>query len=127
MNRWRLAAHITVPESHLDKTYHARVNILRHTVLMALRYEAFDESAERLAVKSAHELRRGDKNAWLEIVLSEGQPPDLPHPRGADAWVVRDFRHRDEARIVARYRDAVLCELDVRFANNFVATNTTTR
>ena len=31
------------------------------------------DRGENLSVKSARELRRGDRNAWLEIVLDEGR------------------------------------------------------
>ena len=32
-----------------------------------------DDEGERLSAKDVHELRRGEKNAWLEIVLDEGR------------------------------------------------------
>jgi len=41
-------------------------------LLDALR-DGVDENGERLAVKAVRELRRGEKTAWLEIVLDEGR------------------------------------------------------
>ncbi len=67
------AARITAPESHFDKTYHVQIDRLPDAVLLAALHEGIDDQGERLAVKSARELRRGDKHAWLEIVLDEGR------------------------------------------------------
>ncbi len=67
------AARITAPESHLDKTYHVQIDRLPDAALLAALHDGIDDDGERLAVKSARELRRGDKNAWLEIVLDEGR------------------------------------------------------
>ena len=67
------AARITAPESHLDKTYHVQIDRLPDAALLAALHEGIGDHGDRLAVKSARELRRGDKNAWLEIVLDEGR------------------------------------------------------
>ncbi|MFI4970228.1 MAG: pseudouridine synthase [Lysobacterales bacterium] len=67
------AARITAPESHLDKTYHVQIDRRPDAVLLAALHKGIGDHGERLAVKSARELRRGDKNAWLEIVLDEGR------------------------------------------------------
>ena len=67
------AARLTDPVSHLDKTYHVQIDRLPDADLLErLRAGvAFDD--EVLAAKSVRELRRGAKNAWLEIVLDEGR------------------------------------------------------
>ena len=67
------AAAITAPESTLDKTYHVQIDRLPDAGLLdALRNGIVDEG-ERLGLKSVRELRRGAKNAWLEVVLDEGR------------------------------------------------------
>ena len=67
------AARITAPESHLDKIYHVQIDRRPDVALLAALRDGIDDHGERLAVKSARELRHGDKNAWLEIVLDEGR------------------------------------------------------
>lgn len=67
------AARITAPETHLDKVYHVQVDRLADAALLAQLQQGIDIRGERLAVKSVRELRRGEKNAWLEIVLDEGR------------------------------------------------------
>lgn len=67
------AARLTDPESHRDKTYHVQVDALPDAVLLQRLRAGVDDNGERLSAKSVRELRRGAKNAWLEIVLDEGR------------------------------------------------------
>jgi 23S rRNA pseudouridine2605 synthase len=67
------AARISAPESKLDKTYHVQIDRPPDAALLAALRDGVDERSEHLSVKSVRELRRGDKNAWLEIVLDEGR------------------------------------------------------
>jgi 23S rRNA pseudouridine2605 synthase len=67
------AARISAPESQLDKTYHVHIDRLADEALLDAVRSGIDEHGEHLAVKSVRELRRGEKNAWLEIVLDEGR------------------------------------------------------
>ena len=67
------AARITAPDAHLDKTYHVQVDRLPDALLLDALSVGVDDRGERLALKSVRELRRGDRNAWLEIVLDEGR------------------------------------------------------
>jgi 23S rRNA pseudouridine2605 synthase len=67
------AARLTDPASHLDKTYHVQIDMLPGADLLQRLQAGVDDSGEHLGAKSARELRRGDKNAWLEIVLDEGR------------------------------------------------------
>ena len=67
------AARITAPDSQLDKTYHVQIDRLPDAALLAALCAGIDEGGERLALKAVRELRRGDRNAWLEIVLDEGR------------------------------------------------------
>ncbi|MEO7935863.1 MAG: pseudouridine synthase [Dokdonella sp.] len=67
------AARIAAPESHLNKTYHVQIDRLPDAPLMSALQFGIEERGERLAAVSVRELRRGEKNAWLEIVLDEGR------------------------------------------------------
>ncbi|SFN44405.1 23S rRNA pseudouridine2605 synthase [Dokdonella immobilis] len=67
------AAAISAPESQLDKTYHVQIDRLPDPDLLARIQVGVRDGGELLAAKSATELRRGEKNAWLEIVLDEGR------------------------------------------------------
>lgn len=67
------AACITAPESQLDKTYHVQIDCLPDADLLKQMQSGIDDAGERLAAVSVRELRRGAKNAWLEIVLDEGR------------------------------------------------------
>ena len=48
-----------------------------------------------------------DTRSLLDGFLFAGNVPLVRHVMCGGRWVVRDFRHRDEARIATRYRDAV--------------------
>ena len=67
------AAAITSPGSALDKTYHVQVDRLPDADLIASLRNGIVDAGEPLALKTVRELRRGDRNAWLEIVLDEGR------------------------------------------------------
>lgn len=67
------AAQITAPESKVDKTYHVQIDRLPDADLLTRLQHGIDDGGENLSVKSVQELRRGDRNAWLEIVLDEGR------------------------------------------------------
>ena len=67
------AARITDPKTGPPKTYHVQVNRLPDSGLLANLEHGITVDGERLAVSSARELRTGEKNAWLEIVLEEGR------------------------------------------------------
>jgi 23S rRNA pseudouridine2605 synthase len=67
------AARLTDPTSHLHKTYHVQIDTLPDDDLPDRLRAGIDDDGERLSAKSVRELRRGEKNAWLEIVLDEGR------------------------------------------------------
>ena len=67
------ASRLTDPASHLDKTYHVQIDALPDDDLLQRLRIGVDGGGERLSAKSVRELRRGGKNAWLEIVLDEGR------------------------------------------------------
>ena len=72
-NDTRWAARLTDPASHVDKTYHVQVDRLPDDALLARLRAGVEDDGELLAVKEARELRRGGRNAWLELVLDEGR------------------------------------------------------
>jgi 23S rRNA pseudouridine2605 synthase len=67
------AARLTDPASHLDKTYHVQIDVLPDAELLQRLHAGIDDAGKHLSAKSVRELRRGEKNAWLEIVLDEGR------------------------------------------------------
>jgi formimidoylglutamate deiminase len=48
-----------------------------------------------------------DERSAMDSFLFAGNTPLVRHVMAGGSWVVRDFRHRDEARIAARYRAAM--------------------
>ena len=67
------AARLTDPATHLDKVYHVQIDALPDAALLQRLHAGVDIDGTRLAAKSVHELRRGERNAWLEITLDEGR------------------------------------------------------
>jgi len=68
------AARVTDPKTHLDKTYHVQVDVLPGAELLSsLRRGVSTAEGEILRAKQVRVLRRGERNAWLEVVLDEGK------------------------------------------------------
>lgn len=67
------AARITAPESRLEKTYHVQVDRLPDAEMLARLQNGIEVDGQYLSAVSIRELRRGAKNAWLEVVLDEGR------------------------------------------------------
>ena len=68
------AARVSDPLTHLDKTYHVQVSGVADEGLTAVLTSGVrTASGERLQVKQARVLRRGERNTWLELVLDEGK------------------------------------------------------
>lgn len=67
------AARMTDPATHLDKTYHVQIDALPGARLLRRLRGGIEDGGERLQARSVKELRRGEKNAWLQIVLDEGR------------------------------------------------------
>lgn len=87
------AARITAPESHLEKTYHVQVDCLPDADLVARLQAGVEEGGEQLSALSVRELRRGEKNAWLEVILDEGRNRQIRRLLGAfDISVLRLVR-----------------------------------
>ncbi|HEY6941054.1 pseudouridine synthase [Dokdonella sp.] len=87
------AAAITAPESRLDKTYHVQIDRLPDATLLEAMRAGVVDRGERLAVKAVRELRRGERHAWLEIVLDEGRNRQIRRVLAAlDVGVLRLVR-----------------------------------
>ena len=68
------AAKITMPESHLDKTYHVQISVLATgKLLRSLESGVIVADGEVLRAKYARRIREGEKNSWIEIILDEGK------------------------------------------------------
>ena len=68
------AARIAAPETHLDKTYHVQINGFADLALLVnLRKGMRTNDGDFLRVKDARNLRRGERNSCLEIILDEGK------------------------------------------------------
>jgi len=67
------AARITSPATKVDKIYHVQIDKTPNSALMDALVRGIEDGDAILSAKSARELRRGEKNAWLEIVLDEGR------------------------------------------------------
>jgi 23S rRNA pseudouridine2605 synthase len=67
------AARITAPETHLEKTYHVRVDAPIDDAFAMGLMKGVETEAGLLRAKRARVLRGGERRAWLEIVLDEGK------------------------------------------------------
>jgi 23S rRNA pseudouridine2605 synthase len=73
-NHSEWAARVTLPESHLNKTYHVQVGtVADEEFIQALVRGVKTKDGEVLRAKQARLLRAGQKNCWLEIILDEGK------------------------------------------------------
>jgi 23S rRNA pseudouridine2605 synthase len=87
------SARVASAASGPSKTYHVQIDRLPDAVLLANLERGTNVDGERLAAKSAHILRSGQKNAWLEIVLDEGRNRQIRRLLGAfDVAVLRLVR-----------------------------------
>jgi 23S rRNA pseudouridine2605 synthase len=68
------AARVLAPATHLDKTYHVQIGAVADAALLdSITKGVRIDDGSFLGPKSAHILRIGEKNSWLEIVLDEGK------------------------------------------------------
>ncbi|HTV84454.1 MAG TPA: pseudouridine synthase [Dyella sp.] len=67
------AAGLTDPRRHVDKIYHVQIDAIPEQALLDQLLHGVEEQGEHLSAKRVSVLRRGEKNAWLEIVLDEGR------------------------------------------------------
>ena len=72
------AARISDPSTHVGKTYHVQISTLADEELeAALTRGIRTASGEVLRAKRARVLRKGNRNAWLEVVLEEGKNREI--------------------------------------------------
>jgi 23S rRNA pseudouridine2605 synthase len=67
------AARVLDPAGHVAKTYHVQISALADEALLQGLRRGVREGADFLRVQRVRELRRGELNSWLEIVLHEGK------------------------------------------------------
>jgi 23S rRNA pseudouridine2605 synthase len=68
------SARVLDPATHLDKTYHVRLDAPAHDELLLQLLKGIQtKDGDFLRVKRAQVLRGGERRAWLEIVLDEGK------------------------------------------------------
>ena len=67
------AALVTDPRTGPPKTYHVQIDRLPDEALLASLHQGVTLDGERLAVRTARCLRKGQRNAWLVISLDEGR------------------------------------------------------
>ena len=67
------AARVLDPAGHVAKTYHVQVAALADEALLQALRRGVRDGDDFLRVDRVHELRRGERNSWLEIVLHEGK------------------------------------------------------
>jgi 23S rRNA pseudouridine2605 synthase len=67
------AARVLSPSSHIAKTYHVQIAALADESLLNALRKGVQDSSDFLRVHRVRELRHGERNSWLEIVLNEGK------------------------------------------------------
>jgi 23S rRNA pseudouridine2605 synthase len=67
------AARVLDPGAHVPKTYHVQIAKLADAALLEALRRGVRDGSELLRATRVTELRRGEKNSWLEIVLDEGK------------------------------------------------------
>jgi 23S rRNA pseudouridine2605 synthase len=67
------AARLLAPETHLEKTYHVRVDAPVDDALLSTIIGGIKTQSGLLKAKRAQLIRGGDRRSWLEIVLDEGK------------------------------------------------------
>ncbi len=72
-NDTRWADRILSPDSHVSKVYHVQVEGPADESLLRRMTEGVTDEGDFLAAKRVSVLRRGGRNAWLEVVLDEGK------------------------------------------------------
>lgn len=83
-------ARIAAPETHLDKTYHVQIGATADPVLLQTLSLGVKVDGELLRAKRVRDLRNGERNTWLEIVLDEGKNRQIR--RMFDALQIRVLR-----------------------------------
>ena len=64
---------VTEPRTAIAKRYHVQIDRLPDARLITSLVSGIKDGGDKLSAKSVNELRRGQRNAWLEVVLDEGR------------------------------------------------------
>jgi 23S rRNA pseudouridine2605 synthase len=92
-NDTRWAQRVLDPASNVEKVYHVQIDRMPDEAMLERLQAGMVLDGERLVAKSASLLRAGARNAWLEIVLSEGRNRQIRRLLDAvDAEVLRLVR-----------------------------------
>ncbi len=67
------AARVLDPGAHVAKTYHVQIAALADEALLQALRRGVRDGNDFLRAERVRELRRGERNSWLEVVLSEGK------------------------------------------------------
>src|SRR5258706_642965 len=67
------AARALDPAGHLAKTYHVQIAPLANEELLQSMRRGVRDGDDLLRVQRVRELRRGERNSWLEVILHEGK------------------------------------------------------
>src|SRR5258708_32690493 len=67
------AARVLDPAGHVAKTYHVQIAALADEALLGAIRLGVRDGGDLLRVQGVRELRRGERNSWLEIILHEGK------------------------------------------------------
>lgn len=87
------AARVTAPDAHVAKTYHVQVDRTPDEVELDVMRNGVNVDGESLRASRVAVLRRGARNAWLEIVLDEGRNRQIRRLlSGLDIGVLRLVR-----------------------------------
>jgi len=73
-NDTQWAAHISAPDTGLEKVYHVQVDRIADAELLAkMKKGVTVDGGDFLGAKEVRVLRHGSRNSWLEVVLTEGK------------------------------------------------------
>lgn len=89
-----MGARIAAPETHLNKTYHVQIaTVADERFIRNLVGGVETKDGVVLRTGQARQLRAGQKNCWLEIVLDEGKNRQIRRMmEGLDVEVLRLIR-----------------------------------
>jgi 23S rRNA pseudouridine2605 synthase len=82
-NDTRWAQRVLDPASNVKKVYHVQIDRLPDEVMLEQLQAGMVLDGERLVATSASLLRAGARNAWLEMILSEGRNRQIRRLLGA--------------------------------------------
>lgn len=82
-NDTRWAQRVLDPASNVEKVYHVQIDRMPDEAMLERLQAGMVLDGERMVARSASLLRAGARNAWLEVVLSEGRNRQIRRLLGA--------------------------------------------